>query len=160
MGLVNRFGDEELTAKEPLPVGRSKPMSTQSKNVQGAGNAERQEDWTLESILWDYAENKSLSRRKRKFLASYMERTFRLLSSQEPETVRLSPMFLFAPNQLCHDLGADLGCYWIDLGTLVLEELEVPYYNIEEWRDGIRWIDGRRAIVISNGLVRSWSSPA
>ena len=68
-------------------------------------------------------------------------------------------MFLFAPNQLCHDVGADLGCYWIDLGTLVLEELEVPYYNIEEWRDGIRWIDERRAIVISNGLVRAWPWP-
>ena len=37
---------------------------------------------------------------------------------------------------------------------------KAAYYNIEEWRDGIRWIDERTAIVISNGLVRSWSSPA
>ena len=37
VGLVNRFGDEELTAKEPLPVGSSTPTSTQSQNVQGAG---------------------------------------------------------------------------------------------------------------------------
>ena len=133
-------------------------MSTQSKNVQGAGNAERQEDWTLESILWDYAENKSLSRRKLKFLASYMERTFRLLSSQEPETVRLSPMFLFAPNQLCHDLGAHPGCYWIELGTLVLEKLEVPYYRKDEWEQGISWCDEVCSIVINSGLVRS--SPA
>ena len=119
-------------------------MSAQSKKVQGAGIAERQEDWTLESILWDYAENKSLSRRKRKFLASEMELALRHLNSNELATPSV------APGHLCDAFGAAPGTYWFELGCWVLEKLEVPFYELEEWKGGVSWCDDVSALLINN----------
>ena len=62
-----------------------------------------------------------------------------------------------APGHLCDAFGAAPGTYWFELGRWVLDMFEVPYYEFEEWKDVISWIDDVCALLINN---RSRWSPA
>ena len=70
-----RFGDEELTANQPLPFGNPTNMSEQLKSVPGAGTTERQEEWTVKSLCVEFVDNEfKLSRRKKAWLVQSVER--------------------------------------------------------------------------------------
>ena len=56
-------------------------MAAQPKRVPGAGTTERQEDWTITSLLKDLAETGSLSRRKKAFFKQDVERYLDRLGS-------------------------------------------------------------------------------
>ena len=105
-------------------------MSAQSKSVPGAGTTERQEDWSTATVISDYINDGTLSRRKRRYLADEMTRVLIHLGSYETHS---TPWI--APSHICEALDLEPGSYWIQCGCRVLDTLKVPYYDNEDMPD-------------------------
>ena len=120
-------------------------MSEQQKSVPGAGVTERQEDWTIETVMRDYVANKlQLSRRKTAWLVQSVERIIEASwdGKLEEEDVKWAPedfvvqvgmpqMFdsdQIAPSSFWYELAA----YISDLLSPRDEESELGYLSRRE----------------------------
>ena len=116
-------------------------MSAQQKNVHGAGTTERQEDWTMTSLLKDLAETGSLSRRKKASFKQYVERQLDRLESFAYHDIPHQ-----APPYVCEAFGAPEGSFWIQICCNQLDEMGVAHPDAEEG-DEMTWLEGINAIL-------------
>ena len=105
-------------------------MSAQPKNVPGAGTTERQEDWTITSLLKDLSETGSLSRRKKANFRQYVERYLDRLGSFAYHDIPHQ-----APAYVCEAFGAPEGSFWIQICCHQLDEMGVAHPDAEEGDD-------------------------
>ena len=135
-----RFGDEELTANQPLPLGSFPHMPTQSKNVQGAGTTERQEDWTIQSLTREFASSFELSRRKTAWLIQAVDRIIETCWADEEVELKVGEIE-WAPQDLVEDLlmprlffpdQLSKIAFWFECAAYITDEL-APRTNESEF---------------------------
>ena len=116
-------------------------MSAQQKNVPCAGTTERQEDWSLPSMLRELAMTGSLSRRKKAFFKQDVEKWLDRLASYEFHDIPHR-----APKKVCDLFGAPEGSFWIQIACQQLDEMGVVHPDYEE-DDEMTWSDGIGAVI-------------
>ena len=110
-------------------------MSAQPKNVPGAGTTERQEDWSLPSMLKELAMTGSLSRRKKAFFKQDAEKWLNRLASFEFHDIPH-----IAPKRVCDALGAAEGSFWLQIACQQLDAMGVPHPDAEDGEE-LTWSD-------------------
>ena len=116
-------------------------MSAQQKNVPGAGTTERQEDWTITSLLKDFAETGSLSRRKKAFFKQDVERYLDRVASFKYHDIPHQ-----ATAYVCEAFGVPEGTFWIQICCSQLDEMGVAHPDAEEG-DEMTWLAGINAVL-------------
>ena len=107
-------------------------MSAKPKNVPGAGNDERQEDWSIWSITEDVAFDGTCSKRKRAFLKQELPRFLESLE-MEPEYAQPNPapwhipMGFMDKDELVERMEeCGWAGYWFTYACKAADKLQIP----------------------------------